>query len=232
MCKERKWNPILSLPDSLPTLFYVHFHEDVTLLCSHPLTQFPHEFENAWDSDWVGDGERGEVICREISSKKVKAEVSQRGVLAQKGWKRCGFRQQSLSEQGRTSWWVVREWRPMWILGVGMCSHYWASIFQSIQYLKDIFLCIKIHFFDWFCSSFPFLSLPPSFTSSLHSTLSFIFFSFSFYLNFFQCSGIQYTYWTHHLQHSGSFSSLCHKHSPNNSSFCLPPQRPDYVKAY
>lgn len=154
----------------------------------------------------VGDGERGEVICREISSKKVKAEVSQE-VLAQKGWKRCGFRQQSLSEQGRTSWWVVREWRPMWILGVGMCSHYWASIFQSIQYLKDIFsLCIKIHFFDWFLLFIPFfLSLPPSFFLPSHPTLSFIFFLF-FLFKFFPVLWNPIYLLNSPSQHSGSFS--------------------------
>ena len=151
-------------------------------LCSHPLTQFPHDFENAWDSDCAGDGERGEVICREMSSKEVKAEVCQREVLCRKEWKRGGFRQQPLSEQGRTSWWVVREWRLMWILGVGLCSHYWASIFQSIQYLKDIFLCIKIHFLDWFCSSFPFFVLA-SFLYSLTPFRSSFFHVFFLFLS-------------------------------------------------
>lgn len=66
----------------------------------------------------------------------------------------------------------------MCILGVGMCSHCWPSIFQSIQYLKDIFLCIKIHsFLIEFALRFLFLSLTLSFTPSLHSALlSFIFF--------------------------------------------------------
>ena len=87
-------------------------------LCSHPLTQFPHDFENAWGSDWVGGGERGEVICREVSSKEVKAEVCQRGVLCQKEWKRGGFRQQSLSEQGARVGELWRSKDPCVFLGL------------------------------------------------------------------------------------------------------------------
>lgn len=89
---------------------------------------------------------------------------------------------------GRTGWWVVKEWRPMCILGVGMCSRCWPSIFQSIQYLKDIFLCIKIHsYLIEFALHFLFFVFA-SFLYSLtpfHSSFFRIFFSFSFYLNFF-----------------------------------------------